>query len=134
MEFERRRKARTELSIAPLIDVVFLLLIFFMLSSHFVSHPGIKITLPEAGTAEQHGDDVIIFIGEDNLIYLDGREILLEELFDTLAEKFDKVKGSVIIKADEKIDLGLAVRVMDISRQAAAEGVVISTRREDAER
>ncbi|MDO9575129.1 MAG: biopolymer transporter ExbD [bacterium] len=133
MEFEGRKKVRTQLNIAPLIDVVFLLLIFFMLSSHFVTQPGIKITLPAAITAKLHPEeDIVISITRDNNLYLNEEEVDLDNLLDRLREKIeDSVKKIVIIKADEKIDLGLAVKVMDIARQAEAEGLVISTRTEE---
>lgn len=129
MEFDRRKKVGTHLNIAPLIDVVFLLLIFFMLSSHFVTQPGIKITLPTAVTAKLHPEkDIIIFITEDNNLYLNEEQITLDNLLDRLRIKVGEAKKkTVVIKADEKIDLGLAVKVMDIAKQAEAEGIVIST-------
>jgi len=130
VEFEGEKKVNTQLNIAPLIDVVFLLLIFFMLSSHFVTQPGIKITLPTAQTAKLHSEeDIIIFITKDNHLYLNNEEVMIDTLLDKLRSKIREVeKKSVIIKADEKIDLGLAVKVMDIARQAEAEGLVISTK------
>ncbi|MCK4326714.1 biopolymer transporter ExbD [bacterium] len=129
MEFDRRKKVGTHLNIAPLIDVVFLLLIFFMLSSHFVTQPGIKITLPTAVTAKLHSEeDIIISITKDNNLYLNEDRVALDSLLDKLRIKVGEArKKTVIIKADEKIDLGLAVRVMDIAKQAEAEGLVIST-------
>jgi len=133
MEFERRKKVSTQLNIAPLIDVVFLLLIFFMLSSHFVTQPGIKITLPTAVTAKLHPEeDIIIFITKDNVLYLNNEKVIVDNLLDKLSLKLREAKKkSVIIKADEKIDLGLAVKVMDIAKQAEAEGLVISTKVEE---
>lgn len=133
MEFEERKRVHIHLNIAPLIDVVFLLLIFFMLSSHFVTHPGIRITLPEALTAKLHPEkDIVISITKDNSLYLNEEEVSLGSLLDKLRIKLDEAKEkTVIIKADEKIDLGLAVKVMDIAKQAEAEGLVISTRMEE---
>jgi biopolymer transport protein ExbD len=136
MEFEGRKRVGTNLNIAPLIDIVFLLLIFFMLSSHFVTHPGIKITLPTAVTGELHPEDeILIFIASDSRLYLNEEEMDLESLPGKLSLKLvEAKKKTVIIKADEKIDLGLAVKVMDIAKQAEAEGLVISTKaEEDAE-
>ena len=132
MEFEGRRRISTRLNIAPLIDVVFLLLIFFMLSSHFVTQPGIKITLPSAVTARLHPEeDIIISITEDNNLYLNERLVTLENLSEQLEIEIIKTeKKTVIIKADEKIDLGLAVKVMDIAREADAERLIISTKLE----
>lgn len=133
MEFEGRKNVSTQLNIAPLIDVVFQLLIFFALISHFVTQPGIKITLPTAVTAKLHPEEnITIFITEDNHLYLNNEEISLDTLQDRLRTKVRQAKEkSVIIKADEKINLGLAVKVMDIAKQAEAEGLVISTRAEE---
>ena len=133
MEFEGRKRVDTRLNIAPLIDVVFLLLIFFMLSAHFVTQPGIKLTLPTASTAKLHPEeDVIISITNDNDLYLNEENVNLDNLLEKLRVKLDKSqKKTVIIKADEKIDLGLAVKVMDIAKQAEAEGLVISTKAEE---
>ncbi len=133
MEFGGRKRVSTHLNIAPLIDVVFLLLIFFMLSSHFVTQPGIKLTLPTAVTGElRPEEDIIISVTGDNDLYLNGEKVGLEELLDRLGQKVREAeKKTVVIKADEKIDLGLAVRIMDIARQAEAENVVISTKVEE---
>ena len=129
MEFEGRRRISTRLNIAPLIDVVFLLLIFFMLSSHFVTQPGIKITLPSAVTAKLHPEeDIIISITEDSNLYLNEKLVTLKNLLEQLEIEIIKTeKKTVIIKADEKINLGLAVKVMDIAKQADAERLIIST-------
>lgn len=133
LEFEGRKKVSIHLNIAPLIDVVFLLLIFFMLSSHFVVQPGIRLTLPTATMAKLHPEeDIIVFIGSDNSLYLNEEKIVLDDLFGKLCNKLNESeKKSVVIKADEKIDLGLAVKVMDIAKQAKAEGLIISTKTEE---
>ncbi|UCD15059.1 MAG: biopolymer transporter ExbD [Candidatus Omnitrophota bacterium] len=130
MEFERRKRVNTHLNIAPLIDVVFLLLIFFMLSSHFLTQPGIKITLPSAVTAKPHPEeDILIFIDSNDKLYLNDEEVTLENLMNKLKAKLTEAKKkTVIIKADEKIDLGLAVKAMDIAKQAQAQGVIVSTK------
>jgi len=128
MEFEREKKIRIHLEIAPLVDIVLLLLIFFMLTSNFIMQPGIKITLPRAKTARPQEEDIVVFITKDNRIYLNDREIDIDELKDALEKKLEKSKKkNVILKADEKINLGLAVKVMDIAKEAKAENLVIST-------
>ena len=135
MEFVGRKKVVPTMNIAPLIDVVFLLLIFFMLSSHFVTEPGIKITLPVSATAApQREKETVVFIAEDNTLYLDGKQVEMNNLVDKLKDKVAQAeKKTVIIKADKKVDLGLAVQVMDIAKQAEASGLIISTRQEDAD-
>ncbi len=130
MEFKRRKKIHTQLDIAPLIDIVFLLLIFFMLSSHFITQSGIKIILPKAVTAKLHQEeDIVIFISEHNNLYLNKEPLTLDALLIKLKAKVKQSeKKTVIIKADERINLGLAVKVMDIAKQADAEGLIISAK------
>lgn len=132
LEFETGKKVRPHISIAPLVDCVLQLLIFFMLSSYFVIQPGIKITLPTAITSKPQEDETTIFINTDNEIYLDDKKVDVSSLKEALQEKLkDSKDKSVTLKADEKIDLGLAVKVMDITKQAEAEGLIISTKIEE---
>jgi biopolymer transport protein ExbD len=132
LEFETGKKVRPHISIAPLVDCVLQLVIFFMLSSYFVIQPGIKITLPTAITAKPQEDEIILFINKDNEIYLDDKKIDIGYLKEALEGKLKNSKDkSVTLKADEKIDLGLVVKVMDIAKQAEAEGLVISTKVEE---
>lgn len=135
MEFEERKRIRMHLDIAPLIDIVFLLLIFFMLTTNFIIQPGIKITLPGAETARpQEEENITVFINQENDIFLNEKKIDIDKLKGTLEAKVEiSQKKTVILKADERINLGLAVKVMDIAKQAEAEGLVISTKpKEDA--
>ena len=130
MEFEGRKRIRMHLDIAPLIDIVFLLLIFFMLTANFIMQPGIKINLPVAKTAKpQEEEKIIVFISQYNEIFFSDKQISINELKDALEERLEATKKkTVILKADEKINLGLAVKVMDIAEQAGAKGLVISTK------
>jgi len=130
VEFEGRKKVSTNLNIAPLIDMVFLLLLFFMLTSDFITRPGIKLTLPAAVSSKPHQEQkVVVFISKDGDLYLNGRESPPEELRRGLQAILDKTgQKTVTIKADEGVNLKTAVRVMDVARQAGAEGVIISTR------
>lgn len=129
-ELERRRKADTNLNIAPLIDIVFLLLIFFVLSSHFVSHKGFKVKLPKAVSAQtQKNEKVTVFIDKDGGIFLNDSEIKFDQLKSLIRSELTKANSkTVVIKADEDVSLGLAVKVMDIAKEANADGLVISTK------
>ena len=95
--------------------------------------PGIKITLPKAKTSKpQEEENIIVFITEGNKIFLNDREIDIDELKEALEEKIKTAeKKIVILKADEKINLGLAVKVMDIAKEAGTENLVISTQIKD---
>lgn len=129
MEFERPKQIRMHLDIAPLIDIVFLLLIFFMLTANFIIEPGIKITLPSAQSAKkQKTQHLVVFIGEGGNVYLNKQEVDIASLGGLLEKKIDKSEEKIVtLKADTKIDLGLAVKTIDIARSAGAKDVVIVT-------
>lgn len=133
LDFERRKKPESDLNMTPLIDMVFLLLIFFILSSHFVSSRGFNIKLPESKHApSQKQDKNIIFIKKDGEIYLNNEKVQLDNLTENLKASISR-SGSraVVIKADEKVDLGLAVKIMDAAKQAEAQNLIIATQTDD---
>jgi biopolymer transport protein ExbD len=101
-----------------------------MLTAHFIVQPGIEITLPTAKAVEpQEVGDIIISITEGNEIFLNDKWIDISELKYSLEEKLKlSSKKTVILRADEKIDLGLAVKVMDIAKQANVDNLIISTK------
>ncbi|MCK9432436.1 MAG: biopolymer transporter ExbD [Candidatus Omnitrophica bacterium] len=129
MEFEGRKKISTELNIAPLIDVVFLLLLFFMLTANFVISPGIKLDLPSASSSRPHQEETaVVSVSRNGEIYLNENKVSLSGLPGGLKKILAQAeKKTVVIKADENVNFGLAVEVLDIAKQASAEGVVIST-------
>lgn len=133
IEFEGRKKIDTHINITPLIDVVFQLLIFFALSPHFVSVLGIKLNLPTASSAQQRLEqNILITITPENELYLGKEEVTLVSLAEKLKIRLDGLsKKEVIIQADEKVDLGLAVKVMDIARLSGSEELVIRAKGKD---
>jgi len=119
------------LDIAPLIDVIFLLLIFFMLTSSFIFQPGIKINLPKAVTSEVlHEQNIVITVTSQNLIYMNNKAITPKELTKRL-KKIAKENKPLLIKADRKASLGRVVEVWDICRASGLSKVNIATNPED---
>ncbi|MEW6008093.1 MAG: biopolymer transporter ExbD [Candidatus Omnitrophota bacterium] len=116
-----------QFDIAPMIDIVFQLLIFFMLTSSFVLQPGIRINLPKAVTSEVVGDkNIIISISAENVLYLSGKVVTLGELKEKLKE-VKAVSGSVLIKSDKKAYLGRVVEIWDICRELGLERINVAT-------
>jgi len=130
LEFERRKRSSVGLNMTPLIDMVFLLLIFFVLSSHFISEKGFKIKLPKAVSSQvQKNEQVTVFIDKEGSIFLNDSAIKLGQLKSLIRAELNKANSkTVVIKADEDVSLGLAVKVMDIAKEANADGLVISTK------
>ncbi len=115
MEFERRRHGHTHINMAPLVDVVFLLLLFFMLTSHLVQNPAIKVNLPESKTAvsEEESVKTISITGEGKIFFMDS-QVDLKRLQATIRKSLtDTEKVSLRIRADRNASVGLLMRVID---------------------
>jgi biopolymer transport protein ExbD len=131
MEFERPQRIKMHLDISPLIDVVFQLLLFFMLTSSFVTERGIKLNLPQAATGAPQREKlpVVLVIDKQKRIYLDRKEVKLQELTQALTTELQsRQTKTVVLKTDDTVPVGLAVKVMDLARQAKGEDLVVSTK------
>jgi len=133
MKFNRPKSRSEEvfINLTPLIDVVFLLLIFFMVSTTFVTiRQGIKIDLPKTTTPQEKvRQHIVISITKDGHIYLGKRWVknektLLALLRDRIKEEKEKL---VLINADKEVKHGRVVRVMDLAKRAGAEKIGVLT-------
>ncbi len=131
MRFKRRVQfAKGHLDIAPLIDCVFLLLIFFLLTSNFMFQPGIKINLPKAVTSEVVRENtLVITVTADNIFYLNEAPITFVELKSKLKTSSD-TRRPVLIKADRNVSLGKVVSIWDFCRDIGMTQVNIATNQE----
>ncbi len=130
MRFRRaveRREAAFDLM--PLIDVVFLLIIFFMLTTSFRTiFQGIKVDLPTTTTKQERIEqNIIITITKDNVLYLDKSRVTTSKLVSLLKKKLGEKKGLVMINADKLVRHGKVVEIMDLAKQAGADRVGILT-------
>ena len=115
------------LDIAPLIDIIFILIIFFMLTSSFMVQPGIKVELPQTVTQSiLQPERLNIIISSEDVAYLNGRVVTNRELEDFLNKNKAKVK-SVFIKADKNSSLGRVVEIWDICRKVGLSYVNVAT-------
>lgn len=132
MEFDRPKGVEMHFDIAPLIDIVFMLLLFFMLTSSFVTDSGIELNLPQAETGEIHeeSEPLIIYIDQEQRIFLGQERLELEQLQEILAGELEgRQMKKVVLKSDEAVSMGFVVKVMDIARQAKGEDLIISTKK-----
>ncbi len=114
---------------APMADVVFLLLIFFMLTSAFVLEPGIDIKLPRAATAEDIArHENVLTITRERTLLLGTEPVSFNTLEDSLRRAFsDDIRAILIIRADENVPHGMVVRALDTARQAGVPEMAIAT-------
>jgi len=133
MRFKRHMKLEhglRQIDIAPLIDVVFLLLIFFMLTSSFVMQPGIKIRLPKAVTSDVvRFENIELVISSENITYFNGKIVTAQELKNLLKQVAGR-NQPVLIKADKRSSLGRVVEIWDMARDLGIAQVNIATNQE----
>ena len=115
--------------LTSLIDIVFLLLIYFLLTTNFMVDEGIKIKLPKANaTSPQTQKEITIVVDKKGRAFLENQEVPLNELFAVLKNRLQgRDDGLVVIKADRGVVLNKAVRVMDVAKAAGAERLVLAT-------
>ncbi|MEA2081447.1 MAG: biopolymer transporter ExbD [Elusimicrobiota bacterium] len=125
----RRRRKFQMPDTTPIADIVFLLLIFFMLSSAFIVQPGIRLRLPKAVSSEiDLGRSVIIDISVSGALFVNDARVTREELPQALNIALASAKEKMaIIKADRKVPHGMVVEVMDMAKLSGAERLVIAT-------
>ena len=124
MELEHGLK---QIELTPLIDMVFLLLIFFLLTSNFVVQPGIKVNLPKAATSEIiQVENIEVVVSAENVTYLNGKVVTNKDL-KLLITQVAKRKQTILIKADRRASLGRVVEVWDLCRDLGVSQVNIAT-------
>ena len=132
MQFEGRRRSSHVPNLTPLIDIVFLLLIFFMLTSHFVREDTLNIQLPEADSGQQLDEKKsieVVINAQEQWLY-NGEVVDADKLKQVLREDLSKLEGKrVRIRGDKVSDLGSAVSLLDLVREAGATGVDIVTQK-----
>jgi len=116
-----------QLDIAPLMDVMFLLLIFFMLTSSFIFQPGIRVNLPKAVTSEVlQRELLVVTVTESNEIFINERPVPMSELSSRIAIAA-KSELPILIKADKTANLGSIIKVWDLCRKFEIKQINIAT-------
>ena len=118
----------SEVNITPLIDIVFIMLIFFIVTATFVKEAGIDVNKPDAPTAEvKKKANILIAIDANNNIWLDRRKIDIRSVIPNIKRlRAENPQGSVVIQADEESKNKMLVEVMDAARAAGVQQVAIS--------
>jgi biopolymer transport protein ExbD len=128
----KRKRFQVQIPLTSLIDIVFLLLIYFLLTTNFMVDEGIKIKLPQAKAAAPQTEEVItVYVDQEGRAFLGTDEVPLAELFDRIKEKIgSKQDELVVIRADRAVILNKAVKVMDIVKAAGAGRLCLATEKD----
>ena len=130
MNFRRARREETRVDVTPLIDIIFQLVLFFMVSTTFITAPGIQVDLPRSSSQTIFRDqqDLNIWVTDAGEVYIDQKAVSWETLDATLDSTFARDEDTlVIIKADANVDHGRVVTIMDLARGKGLSRLAIAT-------
>jgi len=129
MDFEGRARIHSHLDIAPLIDIVFLLLVFFMLTSTFIVPEAIELELPESTSANvTDTQPIIVAMDKKTQLSLNGERIKLKQLRKAIEALLKQDKTSAItLKTDAHTEVQQLLQVMDEIRLAGGSNVALAT-------
>ncbi len=124
----RREQEESEVNLTPMLDVVFIMLIFFIVTASFVKEAGIDVSRPPAATAERkERGNILIAITENDQIWMDRRQVDPRALRANIERLHaENPQGSVVIQADKNSKNGLLVMVMDAARLAGVSNVALA--------
>ncbi|MCP5063951.1 MAG: biopolymer transporter ExbD [Ignavibacteriae bacterium] len=132
MKFERTKKPLSAFSLSSLTDIVFLLLIFFLLTSQFVIQTGVKVKLPSSKLNEQSiPTKMIVSLTEEGKVYIGSEETDINELsikIDGLKEVVNE--SNLIIRADKTVNIDLVIQVIDAAKAVGIDKFTIETEKQ----
>ncbi len=123
-----RRKSESEVNLTPMLDVVFIMLIFFIVTASFVKESGIEISRPGASTAvRKERGNILIAISANDQIWMNRRQVDPRALRANIEKMHaENPQGAVVIQADKAAKTGLLVKVMDAARSAGVKNVALA--------
>ncbi|MCV6604192.1 MAG: biopolymer transporter ExbD [Porticoccaceae bacterium] len=132
---ERTRKAEAQgqsVDLTPMLDVVFIMLIFFIVTASFIKTPGQEIEKVETITARLKPTSVLVSVNANNEIHIDKKPVEDNDLKSTIKRLFlENPKGNVVIQVDAKSNLESVGKVYDAAKDAGVAGVIIATSKGD---
>jgi biopolymer transport protein ExbD len=129
MEFERRRRRNGRIDIAPIVDIVFNLLLFFVITYNVTSDSAIRIRLPDSSTAESRADEqLVISVTREGETFIGEQTVTIEELPAAVQAGMSALpETSIKIKADQKAVVGILIKVVDAVRLSGCTAFSIVT-------
>ena len=134
MRLARRQIKKARIEIIPMIDTIFFLLVFFMISTlSMARYSGLPVNLPKAATGQQPPtESAAVTIAADGTISIDKQPVTRDQVRDVLQNRRNKNSDLVVlINADERVEHGLVVEVMDQARQAGVTRMAIAVKPKD---
>jgi biopolymer transport protein ExbD len=131
MRLSRKHFKKARIEIIPMIDTIFFLLVFFMISTlSMARYSGLPVNLPKAATGQQPASEsAAVTITPDGKVFIDKQEIARENIRSALQQRLSaNPELLVVINADERVEHGLVVKVMDDARRAGVTKLAIAVK------
>lgn len=132
MKFEISNKPLAVFSYSSLTDIVLLLVIFFLLTSQFVIHTGVKVKLPGSRTNEQaEPTQLVVTITSENAVYIGSEQIGIDQLALKLNENLQlNDQNNLVIRADKTVQIDIVIKVIDAAKSVGIGKFTIETEKE----
>jgi biopolymer transport protein ExbD len=131
MRAKKRQAAEDEaqIDLTPMLDVVFIMLIFFIVTASFIKEAGVEVNRPEASTSNpKENVNILIAITSNDEVWMDGRRVDVRAVRANVERLHaENPKGAVVIQADKKSTTETVVKVLDASREAGVFDVSLAT-------
>lgn len=117
------------IDLTPMLDVVFIMLIFFIVTASFIKEAGVEVNRPEANTAElKKNANILVAINSNNEVWLDKRRIDVRAARAHIERMHaENPKGALVIQADDKANVETLTKVADAAREAGVQDVSVAT-------
>jgi len=126
---QQSAEAEAQIDLTPMLDVVFIMLIFFIVTASFIKEAGIEVNRPEASTAQpKENVNILVAISANNEIWMDKRRIDVRAVRANIERMHaENPKGAVVIQADNKSNTETVAAVLDAAREAGVLDVSLAT-------
>ncbi len=126
---QQSAEAEAQIDLTPMLDVVFIMLIFFIVTASFIKEAGIEVNRPEASTAQpKENVNILVAINANNEIWMDKRRIDVRAVRANIERMHaENPKGAVVIQADNKSNTETVAAVLDAAREAGVLDVSLAT-------
>jgi biopolymer transport protein ExbD len=126
--YSQQAEEEPGIDLTPMLDVVFIMLIFFIVTSSFIKESGIEVNRPQADTASpQDKGNILIAVSADGQVWLDKQIVDVRSVRAHVERmRQEQPEGVVVVQADQDARTGLVVKVMDQARLAGVEDVVLA--------
>ena len=128
MRARRRYEQQAEVNMTPMLDVVFIMLIFFIVTASFVKEAGVEVIRPPAATAESKDKgNILIAITENGQIWIDRRQVEPQSLRAHIERLHgENPQGAIVIQADQRSQNHLLIAVMDAAKAAKVNRISVA--------